>query len=254
MVAWYMHDIPAWMDGTESLDDGAYRVYHVVCQLIYFNDGPITLHEHGIAGRCNMHILSFRKHLKTLLDLGKLTQTDGRLSNNRAATELERVHNRRLTSAKGGRASAGVRKTLNGSQHHNALKNSDQPSSTLFEQQHHKKRVEESREDKNQDATPNGVPAGELDLGQAAPAKPPNPQRSDPETELFQRGREILGKSAGGLINQLLKAKGKPELARAAMEVAATKENPREYIGAILRGSKETEDDGIWRKAHGAIV
>jgi hypothetical protein len=106
----------------------------------------------------------------------------------------------------------------------------------------------------NQDAAPVGAHAGELDLGQTAPAKPPNPQRSDPETELFQRGREILGKSAGGLISQLLKAKGKPELARAAMEVAATKENPREYIGAILRGSKESEDDGIWRKAHGAIV
>lgn len=103
-------------------------------------------------------------------------------------------------------------------------------------------------------AAPDGARAGELDLGQAETAKPPNPQRSDPETELFQRGREILGKSAGGLISQLLKAKGKPELARAALEVAATKENAREYIGAVLRGPKEAEDDGIWRKAHGAIV
>ena len=51
MVAWYKHDIPDWMDGTEGLDDGPYRVHHVVCQLIYLNEGPIALNEKGIAGR-----------------------------------------------------------------------------------------------------------------------------------------------------------------------------------------------------------
>lgn len=59
---------------------------------------------------------------------------------------------------------------------------------------------------------------------------------SDPETDLFRRGREILGKAAGGLIKQLLTAKGgKINQARAAIETAAGKENPREYIGGILR-------------------
>ncbi|MHC2399142.1 hypothetical protein ACVMGC_003686 [Bradyrhizobium barranii subsp. barranii] len=91
-------------------------------------------------------------------------------------------------------------------------------------------------------AAPVGAPRdarpGELDLGHAEAAKP---QRPDPETELFRRGREVLGKSAGGVISQLLKAKGKPELARAAVEVAATKENPREYIGAIIRGNVEED-------------
>ncbi|WP_439372949.1 hypothetical protein [Bradyrhizobium sp. DASA03120] len=109
---------------------------------------------------------------------------------------------------------------------------------------------------KDQDAAPVGAPRsarpGELDLGQAEAAKPTN-QPSDPETELFSRGRKVLGKSAGGMIAQLLKAKGKPELARAALEVAATKENPREYIGAIIRGAKD-EDDGTWRKVNGAIL
>ncbi|MGY8665699.1 DUF1376 domain-containing protein [Bradyrhizobium sp. UFLA05-109] len=151
MVEWYMHNIPDWMDGTEGLDDGPYRAYHVVCQLIYLNNGPIALHEQGIAGRCNQHILAFRKNLKTLLDAGKLSLIDGRLSNDRAATELQRVHNHRLTSAKGGKASAGVRKRLNGGQHDNSLKDNDQPSSPLFDQQHHKRREEESREDKKEE-------------------------------------------------------------------------------------------------------
>ncbi|WP_316176238.1 YdaU family protein [Bradyrhizobium sp. SZCCHNRI1073] len=60
---------------------------------------------------------------------------------------------------------------------------------------------------------------------------------TDPEADLFRRGREVLGKSSGGLIKQLLAAKGgKINLARAAIETAAGKNSPREYIGAAIRG------------------
>jgi hypothetical protein len=57
------------------------------------------------------------------------------------------------------------------------------------------------------------------------------------ERELFARGKEILGKSAGGLIANLLKAKGhNVALARAALETASQKENPAEYVAAASRG------------------
>jgi len=110
MVAFYKHDIPAWMDGTEALSDGAYRVYHVVCQLIYLNEGPIMLNERGIAGRCNQSIKTFRKHLDELLALGKLTMVEGRIANARAAVELEAVQKNRENAGKGGKISAKVRK------------------------------------------------------------------------------------------------------------------------------------------------
>lgn len=59
----------------------------------------------------------------------------------------------------------------------------------------------------------------------------------DQEVELFRRGKQLLGEQAGGLIANLKKAKGGSiPLARAALETAATKENPREYIGAVIRG------------------
>jgi hypothetical protein len=46
----------------------------------------------------------------------------------------------------------------------------------------------------------------------------------------------VLGENAGGMVTNLIKAKcGSIELARAALEQAATKANPREYIGAINR-------------------
>lgn len=62
---------------------------------------------------------------------------------------------------------------------------------------------------------------------------------SDPERELFERGKRVLGKGAGGLIKNLLKAKGgNIALARAAIEQASTKQDPREYIGAITRNGR----------------
>jgi len=65
-----------------------------------------------------------------------------------------------------------------------------------------------------------------------APAAP-----RDEERELFARGREVLGKNAGGQIAKLLKAKGGiASKARAAIEQAASKDSPSEYIAAAIRG------------------
>jgi hypothetical protein len=58
-----------------------------------------------------------------------------------------------------------------------------------------------------------------------------------PEAELYRRGKDVLGNNAAGLIKKLLLAKGgNVALARAAIEQASAKENPREYVGAIIRG------------------
>lgn len=68
------------------------------------------------------------------------------------------------------------------------------------------------------------------------------------EADLFERGKQILGNDAGGLIVKLLDAKGKNvSLARSAIEMAATKQSPREYIGAIIRGrAKPDNPDNLW--------
>lgn len=63
-----------------------------------------------------------------------------------------------------------------------------------------------------------------------------------PESELFARGKQVLGASGGGLIVKLLNAKNKNvPIARAAIELASTKQNPREYIGAVIRGGEKEE-------------
>lgn len=71
------------------------------------------------------------------------------------------------------------------------------------------------------------------DAADAAPRLP----IEDAETDYFRRGKAILGKNAGGLLVNLLKAKAsKVPLARAVLEQASVKENPREYINAAIRG------------------
>jgi hypothetical protein len=63
---------------------------------------------------------------------------------------------------------------------------------------------------------------------------PPDP--SIAEREYFARGRELLGKSAGGQLAKLKTVKGgNIALARAALETASTKDNPSEYIAGAIR-------------------
>jgi len=106
MVGFYKHDIPAWMDGTETLSDSAYRAYHVVVQLIMLNEGPIALNERGIAGRCNMTVKAFRRALAELVQAGKVTLEAGRIHNARADRELESVMKNRENAGKGGKTRA----------------------------------------------------------------------------------------------------------------------------------------------------
>lgn len=93
---------------------------------------------------------------------------------------------------------------------------------------------------KTSEASPTDLGPRTLDLGPSSEANasgadaPSDP--SIPEREYFMRGREVLGKGAGGLIGKLLKAKGgNVALARAAIETASTKENPSEFVAACCR-------------------
>jgi hypothetical protein len=76
---------------------------------------------------------------------------------------------------------------------------------------------------------------------------------SHAEADLFRRGREVLGKQAGGLISKLLAAKQKNiALARSAIEQASTKSDPREYIGAVIRG--KPQGDFQWNGGMEGII
>lgn len=71
---------------------------------------------------------------------------------------------------------------------------------------------------------------------------PPPMTAAELEKSYFDRGKLVLGKNAGGILKNLLKAKeNSVALARAAIEQASTKSNPREYVSRIVNGQKQGE-------------
>lgn len=215
MVEWFNRHVAAWMDGTEALSDAEYRVYDVVLNLIYLNDGPIVNNERGIAGRCNMSARLFRVVLAALISNGKLEVFEGKISNKRARTELEQVANHREKSAKGGRTSAERRRNL--------LKLHEEDPTPL----------------------PDVLPSKEVEIKERERYAPQgNGEHKDPpdqEAQLFIRGKEVLGANAGGLVAKLLKATGSVAKARAVVETASTKGMPREYVGAAIKSGEHPE-------------
>lgn len=107
MVAFYKHSIIDWRNGTAQLSDRAYRVYHVVIEQIYLNEGPIRLHERTLAGLSNRSVRDLQRALEELYEVGKLSLVDGRLHNRRASFELEGVEANRENAGKGGRTPRG---------------------------------------------------------------------------------------------------------------------------------------------------
>lgn len=72
------------------------------------------------------------------------------------------------------------------------------------------------------------------------------------EVELFRRGKEVLGKNAGGMIVKLLKAKSNEvAAARVVIEMASMKENSREYVGAAIRGRDRDEMGAAMQPGYG---
>jgi len=219
MVEFYNHRIAMWMDGTQGLSDGAYRAYHVIVQLIYLHDGPITFNERGLAARCNQHVLAFRRFFKELTDSQKLAVVDGKVHNRRATDELSRIATRRERKAQGSKAETpdqpprgppGVRRGSGEGLPSKSLKNKDP---TFFDSEPKKER-EESEE-------PNGSSA------------------EDPLADLYKKGKAIMGTNSGGLIRKLVASKnGNIGAARRAIEDASTTMNPREYVAAIASGRR----------------
>lgn len=66
--------------------------------------------------------------------------------------------------------------------------------------------------------------------------------KADLERQFFERGKQVCGDNAGGLLAKLLKKQGDVALARATVERASTAQNPREFIGAVIAGGKASPD------------
>jgi hypothetical protein len=102
-------------------------------------------------------------------------------------------------------------------------------------------RNQEQEQEQKQEGPPEANPSETVPepFGADAP-----PSSSNDEADLYRRGKAVLGPKGGGLVRKLVKAKGgNVALARGAIEVASTKGDPREYLGAIIRAQQRSEVD-----------
>jgi uncharacterized protein YdaU (DUF1376 family) len=78
-----------------------------------------------------------------------------------------------------------------------------------------------------------------------APAPP------DPKAEYFRRGRDVLGRTAGGLLAKLLKTFGDEDdpisiaKARARIEEASTKTQPAEWLGRVMAKANPSSNQRV---------
>lgn len=243
MVAFYKHDIAAWMHGTAGLSDAAYRAYHVICQFIYGHEGPIPPNERYLAGACRQSVRTFRRAYCELIDAGKLIEEDGLIHNKRAENELSSIGNQRSIAKKGGENSGKARNS------HTAVNKTND----LHEAAREQTRLEKTREESK-----NGSFASDAD---ASPTPSPSPIYTDSTHELWGEGVPILASlgvpdgKVRPIIGRWLKQSGDAQAVLSAIQRARDHRviEPIAWITrALTRGNGHAENRSLSAVARAA--
>lgn len=226
-LTWVKWEPAAFLNGVVGLNAAEIGVYSIILNLIYDTGGPIPDAVERIARRCGMRPTSCEKVLDALAAAGKIVREFGVISNARADTELKtrtKVVEKWKKNFTGGDS-----KVLDNP---SKINDGDVPSGRPSAPP--KRAVEKESVEKNKIPSPNGE-------GADAPMLFAVPEKQEaPDARVYRRGREVLGKNSGGVVTKLIRAKhGNLNLAMAALETAATKANPAEYIGGALKGASD---------------
>lgn len=103
----YFDFYPAdFMHGVRGLSAQEVGVYTMMLCRIYEENGPVERHDLRLATYCGMREKSFAKALEKLIELGKLVEVDGHITNRRAAAEIASRANKLKKNISAGKASA----------------------------------------------------------------------------------------------------------------------------------------------------
>lgn len=203
----YVADYLADTGHLSTVEHGAY----MLLIMHYWQNGGIPDEDPKLARICRLSVKEWLNIKETLADLFSSDWTHKRIDEEIAKTS-ETMDKRSTAGRTAGLASAAARRR----NVQRTLNDAPNDDATIVERS----------------STPpaRGLPS-------PPPSVPNGTAPADPETELFRRGRDVLGKDAGGMVAKLLKAKGgRIHEARSAIEMASGKSDPREYVGAIIRG------------------
>lgn len=108
-LKWYKRDPQAAIDGMMTLTLEERGAYNTVLDLFYVRDGNLPDDDRFIAGFLGVDIRVWRRIRSRLIELGKLSIEDGKLSNHRAATEVHDALARVVSAQYAGKQSAKTR-------------------------------------------------------------------------------------------------------------------------------------------------
>lgn len=215
--------------------------YSTLLDYLYDRGEPLPGNMRLIAGYLDVSVRKAETVVQSLVAKDKLQRLpDGRLTNRRFEKEVENdaktSRDKAEIGSAGGRKSAETRKTGN---KNNATGQAPAQAEVKLTTS---TSISTTREDSSVPSLRSGTGAqahrGELFetpvVPEAKPAKP-KPPADDPKKRLYDRGKEIFGPEAGGIITNVLKAKeNKIGKALALIEDAAEKRDPVAWINGWL--------------------
>lgn len=209
-MKWYKHDPDAFIAGTAELTLEEIGAYSLILDLLYSRNGNVPNDDRFICRNLRCNPRTWRRVKAALVAKGKIRVFGSNWTANRVELELNsaRIRIELASNAAKKRWTINDKIPISHMRPGNANHNHNQ-----------------NKKDGSDD---------------------PLPEKASAEKELFDRGKEILGQNAGGLIRKVLKAKGdNVALARAAIEQASTKQNPLEYAGRIAAGPPDNTPPSI---------
>lgn len=215
---WYQRDGAAFIQGTMGLTLEEKGAYSLCLDLVYSNGGPIADDSRWLAGVCGVSIRKWTALRTSLIQRGKLYVTpNGLLMNERAGHQIAELHrSKRIEkSAKGGR---------------DVTETSAKPSREHFENGAtynenkdllggDKNRIDEIREDKEEESSLRSEPPPGQSLVPSKPAKPPKPKEHPRFAEFYDA--YPLKKSRGAAVK--------------AFQAAVAKADPKTLIAGARR-------------------
>jgi DNA-binding MarR family transcriptional regulator len=97
--------------------------------------------------------------------------------------------------------------------------------------------------DRNVGDTPYNDERTHFNLSKNPPTEGAGAPSPSPEKRIYDLGKEVLGEKAGGQVRKLIRHHcGDLDATERTLRLAAGKSNPRQYVGAVLRGETRTDD------------
>jgi uncharacterized protein YdaU (DUF1376 family) len=214
-----------WHLDTRDLSNAAKGVYIDLLATMYARGGPLPLDERELCRLCGCAtVRSLRPLLYDLIAKGKLTLINGHLTNGRAMEEIAKFERQRALGCEGGEARS---RRIRAEFEVNSTGTQAEPRLDI---------------QKNQRGT--GWPTSPSPSQYIPPTEGADAPPSDPKRLIYEFGKSLLGKRGGGLVTRLIQHHdGDLAGTMRTLRFAAGKCDPREYVGAILRGDRPLPTD-----------